>query len=58
MMTWSAGALRLPAGFTLVTPADQVIISIEAPRTAAQAEETSAPSGAVPEAPAEAPAAS
>jgi large subunit ribosomal protein L25 len=54
----TAGALRLPAGFTLVTPADQVIISIEAPRTAAQAEETSAPSGAVPEAPAEAPAAS
>lgn len=39
----SAGELQLPAGFTLITPADQVIISIEAPRTAAQAEETTAP---------------
>ncbi len=38
----SAGDLTLPAGFTLITPADQVIISIEAPRTAAQAEETTA----------------
>ncbi len=38
----SAGDLKLPAGFTLITPADSVIISIEAPRTAAQAEETTA----------------
>jgi large subunit ribosomal protein L25 len=39
----SAGDLALPTGFTLLTPADTVIISIEAPRTAAQAEETTAP---------------
>jgi large subunit ribosomal protein L25 len=29
----NAGSLILPAGFTLVTPAETVIISIEAPRT-------------------------
>jgi large subunit ribosomal protein L25 len=40
----TAGDLKLPAGFTLITPADQIIISVEAPRTAAQAEETSATS--------------
>jgi large subunit ribosomal protein L25 len=39
----TAGELKLPGGFTLITPSDQVIISIEAPRTAAQAEETTAP---------------
>lgn len=41
----SAGELVLPTGFTLITPADAVIVSVEAPRTAAQAEETTAPSG-------------
>jgi large subunit ribosomal protein L25 len=51
----SAAQLTLPAGFTLVTPGDQVIISIEAPRTAAQSEETTA---AAPAADAPAPAAS
>jgi large subunit ribosomal protein L25 len=35
----SAAELVLPAGFTLVTPADAVIISIEASRTAALVEE-------------------
>ena len=44
----TAGDLVLPAGFTLVTPADTVIISIEASRTAAEVEAT-AP--VVPEAP-------
>jgi large subunit ribosomal protein L25 len=39
----TAGDLKLPAGFALITPADQVIVSVEAARTAAQAEETSAP---------------
>jgi large subunit ribosomal protein L25 len=53
----TAGELRLPEGFTLITPAEQVIISIEAPRTSAAAEETSAPSGTAPEAAVEAPAA-
>ncbi len=38
----NAGELPLPAGFTLITPADTVIISIETPRTAAEAEETTA----------------
>ncbi len=44
----TAGDLVLPAGFTLVTPAETIIISIEAPRTAAEVDAT-AP--AVPEAP-------
>lgn len=51
----SAADLKLPKGFTLVTPADTVIISIEASRTAAQAEE-SAPAPVVEEAAPEAPA--
>jgi large subunit ribosomal protein L25 len=34
----SAGDIKLPAGFTLVTPSDTVLISIEASRTAQQAE--------------------
>jgi large subunit ribosomal protein L25 len=34
----SAGDVKLPAGFTLVTPHDTVLISIEASRTAQQAE--------------------
>jgi large subunit ribosomal protein L25 len=45
----TAGDLALPAGFTLITPADQIIISVEAPRTAAQAEETTAVIPATPE---------
>jgi large subunit ribosomal protein L25 len=55
----SAGDLVLPAGFTLITPADQVIVSVEAPRTGA-AEETvaAAEAAAEPEAAAEEPAAS
>jgi large subunit ribosomal protein L25 len=52
----SAGQLTLPGGFTLVTPADTVILTIESPRTAAAVDATTAPSG-VPE-PAVAPAAS
>ncbi len=52
----TAGELGLPAGFTLITPAEQVIVSVEAPRTAAQAEATTAVSGVEPAAPAEAPA--
>jgi large subunit ribosomal protein L25 len=47
----TAGDLVLPAGFALLTPPETVIISIEAPRTAAQAEETTA-TVAVPETPA------
>jgi large subunit ribosomal protein L25 len=49
----SAAELKLPAGFTLITPGDQVIISIEAPRTAIIVEETPEPAAAetlVPEA--------
>jgi large subunit ribosomal protein L25 len=42
----TAGELLLPAGFTLLTPADQVIVSIEAPRTAPVVEEPAA--GAAP----------
>jgi large subunit ribosomal protein L25 len=41
----SAGDLVLPAGFTLLTPADAVIASVEPSRTAQQAEE-SAPAAA------------
>jgi large subunit ribosomal protein L25 len=48
----SAGDLTLPAGFTLVTPADQVIVSVEAPRTGPTAGETLEPAAAA-EAPAE-----
>ena len=48
----TAGQLVLPDGFTLITPADTVIISIEAARTAAQAEETTAVSAEAPAAPA------
>jgi large subunit ribosomal protein L25 len=44
----SAGELSLPGGFTLITPADQVILSVEAPRTAAAVEETSAAVAAAP----------
>jgi large subunit ribosomal protein L25 len=54
----SAGDLRLPAGFTLITPAETVIISIEASRTAAEAEEMVATAAPIVETPAEAPAAS
>lgn len=51
----SAGDLKLPAGFTLITPADTVIVSIEASRTAAQAE-ASAPAPVIEEAAPAAPA--
>ena len=51
----SAGDLTLPTGFTLVTPADTVIVSIEASRTAAQAE-ASAPAPVLEEAAPAAPA--
>ena len=47
----SAGELLLPAGFTLVTPPDQVILSVEAPRTGTATEE---PAAAVPTTDAEA----
>ncbi|MGD0471766.1 MAG: 50S ribosomal protein L25 [Candidatus Velthaea sp.] len=54
----TAGELPLPEGFTLLTPADQVIVSVEAPRTGA-AEETAVAAEPAAEAPAaEAPAAS
>src|SRR5450755_670962 len=55
----SAGELALPEGFTLITPADQVIVSVEAPRTGAAVEETAVAAEPAAEAPAaEAPAAS
>jgi large subunit ribosomal protein L25 len=55
----SAGDLVLPEGFTLITPADQVIVSVEAPRTGAAEETTAAVEAAAePEAAAEEPAAS
>lgn len=56
----SAGELALPEGFTLITPADQVIISVEAPRTAVAEEPTVAAEAAAeePTAVAEEPAAS
>jgi large subunit ribosomal protein L25 len=55
----SAGELTLPEGFTLITPADQVIVSVEAPRTGAAVEEAAVIAEATAEAPAaEAPAAS
>jgi large subunit ribosomal protein L25 len=54
----SAGDLVLPEGFTLITPADQVIVSVEAPRTGAAEETTvAAEAAAEPEAAAEEPAA-
>jgi len=53
----TAGDLKLPAGFALVTAADMTILTIEASRTAAQAEEaTPAPVVAEAVAPATAPA--
>jgi large subunit ribosomal protein L25 len=55
----TAAELKLPAGFTLITPGEQVIVSVEAPRTAAQAEETPVAVAPEPETPAaEAPVAS
>ena len=45
----SAGDLVLPAGFTLITPADQIIISIEAPRTGPAVEEPAAGAAAATE---------
>jgi large subunit ribosomal protein L25 len=42
----SAGDVKLPAGFTLLTPADTVLLSIEASRTAQQAEATPAEAAA------------
>jgi large subunit ribosomal protein L25 len=54
----SAGELTLPEGFTLITPADQVIVSVEAPRTGAAVEETAVEAEPAAEVPAaEAPAA-
>jgi large subunit ribosomal protein L25 len=47
----TAGELVLPEGFILITPADQVIVSVEAPRTGA-VEETEVAAEPVAEAPA------
>jgi len=52
----TAGDVKLPAGFTLITPADTVIVAIEAGRTAAE-EAALTVAAPVPEAAAPAPAA-
>jgi large subunit ribosomal protein L25 len=53
----SAGDVNLPAGFTLITPADTVIVAIEAPRTAAEEAALTTVAPAAEPAPAAAPAA-
>jgi large subunit ribosomal protein L25 len=42
----TAGQVPLPAGFTLVTPADTLVVTVEPPRTITETEETAAPSAA------------
>ncbi len=42
----TAGQITLPAGFTLVTPADTLVVTVEPPRTITETEETEAPSAA------------
>ncbi len=55
----TAGELALPESFTLITPADQVVVSVEAPRTGPAVEEAAVAAEPAAEAPAaEAPAAS
>jgi large subunit ribosomal protein L25 len=44
----TAAQLTLPAGFTLATPAETIILTIESPRTATEA--TTAPAASTPEA--------
>jgi large subunit ribosomal protein L25 len=40
----TAGQIVLPAGFTLVTPADTLVVTVEPPRTITETEEAAAPS--------------